>query len=99
MILSANILADTTTVTKVTISGEPVVVTKSGDMYTLPGSTTYTTKSDYYYLDVEGKKQVCYREVQSTFSGVNPVDLSIKIGNDVVTVHCYAYSPDYFIVQ
>lgn len=97
MIISFNLYADT--ITKVTISGEPVVVTKSGDFYMLPGSTTYTTKSDYYYLDVEGKKQVCYREVQSTFAGVDPVDLSLKIGSDTIAVYCYPSTSEYFIVQ
>lgn len=96
MIFSLNAFAD---VTKMTISGEPVVVTKSGNYYTLPGSTTYTTTSDYYYINADGTKEVCYREVQSTFGGMNPSDLSLKIGNDVVSVHCYTYSPDYFIVK
>jgi len=97
MILSLNTFADT--VTKMTISGEPVVVTKSGNFYTLPGSTTYTTTSDYYYINADGTKEVCYRDVQSTFAGINPSDLSLKIGNDIVSVHCYTYSPDYFIVK
>jgi len=91
--------ANTSTITKMTISGEPVVVTQSGTDYVLPGTTTYTTKSDYYFIDVNGKKQVCYREVQSTFAGINPVDLSLKIGNDTVSVKCYDFSLNYFIVQ
>lgn len=97
MIFSLNAFSET--VTKMTISGVPVVVTKSGNTYMLPGTTTYTTTSDYYYIDVNGEKQVCYRNVQSTFAGINPVDLSLKIGNDEVSVKCYTYSPDYFIVK
>lgn len=95
MLGSLNVFAD---VVKVNISGEPVTVMKSGDVYTFSGTTTYTTTSDYYYISVDGKRQVCYREVQSTFAGISPVDLSLKIGSDTVAVHCYDYSPEYFNV-
>lgn len=92
MILCLNTFADTTTVKTTTITGNPDEVTVSGNTYTLPATTTYTTKSDYYYVVTpEGNKQVCYREVQTTYSGTNPIDASLKIGNDLISVHCYAY--------
>lgn len=92
MILSLNVFADATTTTT-TITGTPVNVDVSGNTYTINGTTTYTTKSDYYYvMTPDGNKQVCYREAQSTYAGVNPVDVSLKIGNDLLSVHCYAYA-------
>jgi len=76
----------------VTITGDPVKIDKSGDFYVLPTGSTYTTTSDYYYVIVDGKNRVCYREAQpQTSASADLLDLSLKIGVDTVPVHCYIY--------
>lgn len=86
---------------KIIISGEPVVIEKSGDYYSFPtnSATTYSPRSDYYYVSVDGTQRVCYRETQPALAGVNLMDMSLKIGSDTVAVHCYTYSPEYFTTQ
>jgi hypothetical protein len=84
---------------KLTITGQPVTIERSGDYYVLPANTTYTATSDYYYVDVSGTKRVCYREVQPALASANLVNLSLRVGTDTVAVNCYTYTPDYFITQ
>lgn len=81
---------------KVVIKGEPVVIEKQGDMY-VPAST-FTT-SDYYYVSVNNTKRVCYQEVQPALAKIDMGIFAMKVGSDVVKVHCYDYSPDYFVIQ
>lgn len=84
---------------KMIITGQPVMVTKSGDAYKIPTTSTYTPTSDYYYVTVDNTRRVCYRDVQPGLSSVNSMDASLMIGTDKVPVHCYNYSADYFTVQ
>lgn len=92
---SLNVLA----ADKVIISGKPIVVTPNGSYYAVPADSSYTPRSDYYYVTVNGTDRVCYRETQPNLVGVNLLDLSLRIGSNNVTVHCYDYSPDYFTTQ
>lgn len=94
-VFSSSLLAE-----MVTIKGEPVVVEKQGDVYTVPTTATTVTSNDsYYYFTVDNTKRVCYKTVQPGLSSVDLGTLSVKIGQDTVSLHCYAFSPDYFTVQ
>lgn len=92
--LSANVLAD-----KIVIKGDPVVVEKQGEMYVVPSSATVTTvSSDPYLFTVNDTKEVCYKEVQPALAKVDLGIMKFKMGNDSVSMHCYTYSPEYFVV-
>lgn len=82
---------------KIVISGEPVVVEKQADVY-VP-ATTVTTSDGYYFFSVDNSKRVCYKEVQPSLAKVDLGLFAVKLGNDVVSLHCYDYSPDYFVVH
>lgn len=91
LLVSANTYAD-----KIIIKGEPVVVEKQGDVYMVP-STTVVSGPEYFFT-VNNTKQVCYKEVQPALSKVDLGIVAFKIGQDTVSLHCYTYSPDYFVV-
>lgn len=94
-VLAADIVA------KTTIKGEPVVVTEervgNDVVYVSP---SFTTKQDYYYVTMGKKQQVCYETVPDTLASVNAAGVfTFRIGGQPVSVHCYTYSPDYFVVE
>lgn len=91
LLLAGNAFAD-----KITISGEPVVVEQKGDVYVVPSTVK---SSDYYYFTVNNTKQVCYKEVQPALAKVDLGLMKFKMGEDTVEMHCYTYSPDYFVVS
>lgn len=82
---------------KVTISGSPVVIEKKADVY-VP-ATTVTTGSDYYYFTFDNSRRVCYKEVQPSLAKIDAGIFAVRVGPDVVRMHCYNYSPDYFVVE
>lgn len=81
---------------KITITGEPVVVREESGVY-VP-STAFTPSSDYYYVTVGDTRRVCYKEVQPALAKVDLGMMSMRVGDSTVQVHCYTYSPDYFVV-
>ena len=89
---SVNAFAD-----KVTISGDPVTLEKRGDVYYVPD--TYKTTSDYYYVNVDNTKRVCYGSAKPEFAQLHGSPLMVEIGGEKRTWQCYDYSPDYFTVQ
>ncbi len=89
-ILSANSYAD-----KIVVQGAPIVVQKEGTTYVVPSSTVV---SDRYFFKVGDERRVCYKEVQPALSKVELGPMAFKLGNDRIIVHCYTYSPDYFVV-
>lgn len=93
MLFSITAFAD-----KIIIQGEPIVVEQQGDVYVAPSATTITT-TDHYFFTVNNVKRVCYREVQPALANVDLIVMQFKIGHDVVKLHCYTYSPDYFVIQ
>lgn len=92
MLFSMSAFAD-----KVTITGEPIVVQEEAGVY-VP-STTVTMDQDYYYFTVDGTKRVCYRDVQPTLTQLTAQPFSVRIGGETVTLQCYDYNTEYFVVQ
>ncbi|QDP71625.1 hypothetical protein FOG18_03055 [Legionella israelensis] len=82
---------------KVVITGEPVVVHEIQGVY-VPTTTVVSTR-DYYYLTISGTNRVCYDETNPALVDVNVGEYRVRLGDHVVTLHCYEYSPQYFIVE
>lgn len=80
---------------KITITGEPVVVTEHGSVY-VPATTL--SPADSYFFSVDNAKRVCYKDVQPGLASVDLGVISVQVGADNVSVHCYTYSPDYFVM-
>lgn len=85
---------------KITIKGQPVVIEQQGEVY-VPATTTYTTVTtdDGYYFTVNNEKRVCYRTVQPGLASLDLGIFAVKLGPDTVSLHCYSYSPDYFVIE
>lgn len=83
---------------KIVVSGDPIMLEKQGDVYVTPSTTTVTTTEDRYFFTVDNRKQVCYREVQPALASVDLGVIGVKLGTDTVNLHCYSYSPEYFVV-
>ncbi|GGI88341.1 hypothetical protein [Legionella impletisoli] len=81
----------------ITITGEPISIHQEGDVY-VP-ATTVVAEKDYYYFTVDGAKRVCYHEVQPNLADLTVHPFQVRLGGDVVTLQCYDYSPQYFVVH
>lgn len=88
--LSSFANADKVVITETT----PVVVEQRGDVY-IPSSAVSSTQSDYVF-EVNDAKRVCYKEVQPGLSKIDLGTMTVRAGEDQVTLYCYDYSPDYF---
>lgn len=85
---------------KIVITGAPITVEEQNDVYVPQGTvTTTTTTSDYYYYTFGDTKRVCYKEVQPALVSMDAGVFKFKMGESVVSMHCYNYSPDYFVVE
>lgn len=82
---------------KIVVTGNPVVVEQQGDFY-VP-ATTVTSTNDYYYFTFGNTKRVCYREVQPALAKLDFIIFKVRVGSDVVSMHCYDYNADYFVVE
>lgn len=80
---------------RIVVTGDPVVLERSGDMYIAP-STIAASTDGYYYFTVNETKRVCYRTVQPSLAKVDLGPMNVRLGSDTVSLHCYTYSPDYF---
>lgn len=82
---------------KVVITGSPIVVHDEQGTYVT--TTTVDPGRDYYYFTIDGTNRVCYQQVNPSLVDLNAAMFKVKIGDDVVSLHCYDYSPDYFVIQ
>jgi len=95
---NASTTTTTTSTSKVTITGEPVVLQQEGDVYALPKG--YTTTNSYYYVTVDGTKRVCYLEKQPTLTVLDK-DLTlidVQVDGKKVKWNCYPFDETYFEV-
>ncbi|WP_133130624.1 hypothetical protein [Legionella yabuuchiae] len=79
---------------KVMITGEPVTLEHTGDVYQLPDDYSVTTS--YHYVTVNDTKRVCYAEKQPNFASLDVIDINVKVGGSEIVWHCYEYNPTYF---
>ena len=54
---------------------------------------------DYYYFSVDNTKRVCYKEIQTALAKIDAGLFAVQMGSDVVNLHCYDYSTEYFVVE
>lgn len=94
MLVSLPVLADD----KVVITGEPVVLEHTGDVYTLPSGYVETT-STYHYVTVDGSQRVCYAETQPSLASLDVMAINVSVGGDSVVWHCYETNPTYFEIK
>ena len=80
---------------RIAITGSPMVVTKNQDGVWVSGTALQPT-GDYYYLTMDNAKRVCYKEVNPALANLTPTPYNVKVGENVVSLQCYDYSPDYF---
>lgn len=82
---------------KVTITGEPVIIEKRGEIYYAP--ETYKPTVDYRYVTVDGKQRVCYLEKQPGLVNLDVLFLNLDIGGQKQGWNCYEANPEFFIIQ
>ncbi len=83
---------------KITLTGAPVVVTEQGGVY-VP-ATTVTTGQDHYFFTINDTRRICYEQVNPILpTKVNAGLFQVQIGDSVVSLHCYTYDPEYFVIQ
>lgn len=82
---------------KITITGSPIVVNEEQGTYVT--TTSVEPGRDYYYLTIDGSNRVCYQQVNPSLVSLNAAVFKVKLGNDVVSLHCYDSNPEYFVIQ
>ncbi len=84
-------------VDKVTITGEPVTLTKSGDMYMVPEGYNVTTA--YHYVTLDNTKRVCFADSRPDYASLNVMNVNVMVNGTKATWYCYEYNPDYFVID
>jgi hypothetical protein len=79
---------------KILISGVPVVLEKQKDNYSLPNN--YKMNTSYYYVIVDGARQVCYLDKQPELSALNIQMINVRIKSSLIDLVCYPFDPNYF---
>jgi hypothetical protein len=82
---------------KIIIRGHPIILEKQGDVYYVPGD--YKSTTTYYYVTVNGAKQVCYLEKQPTLSALNASTLEVNYNGSTLNWICYPLDVNYFQAQ
>nr|MBN5937158.1 hypothetical protein [Legionella anisa] len=79
---------------KIIITGQPIILEKQGDIYYVPSD--YQFSKTYYYVSVNGKRQVCYIDKQPELSALDTSTLQVSYSGSSVTWVCYPLDPNYF---
>ncbi|KTC91768.1 hypothetical protein [Legionella cincinnatiensis] len=79
---------------KIVIIGNPVILEKQGNFYYLPNRYTITTS--YYYVILDGVRQVCYIDKQPALSALNTKHIDVNYKGSTMTWICYPYDNNYF---
>lgn len=81
---------------KIIITGNPVALTKEGEVYTVPSD--FTATGDHFYVTVDGVNKVCFAKEQTTLTSLSPTVLDVKVSTTQVKWTCYPYDETYFTV-
>ncbi len=79
---------------KIIITGQPIILEKQGDIYFVPND--YATTTSYYYVSVNGERQVCYIDKQPELSALNTSTLEVNYNGSLLSWVCYPLDPNYF---
>lgn len=82
---------------RIVITGEPVVVREVQGIH-VP-TRTLIGMHDYYYLTIGGVNKICYEEVNPALADLNLGEYRVRLGGQVVVLHCYENDPRYFIIH
>lgn len=80
--------------TKIVITGEPIVLQKQGDVYYVPND--YKSTTSYYYVNLDGTRQVCYLDKQPELSALNTSTLQVNYNGSALSWVCYPLDTNYF---
>ncbi|KTD69985.1 hypothetical protein Lsan_0069 [Legionella santicrucis] len=79
---------------KIAIIGNPVILEKQGNFYYLPNRYTITTS--YYYVLLDGAREVCYLDKQPTLSALDTKYIDVNYRGSTMTWICYPFDNNYF---
>jgi len=96
-ILLLTILSGTSFAKKIVITGNPVVITQNGNVYTLPAG--FTLNAEYYYVTVDGVNKVCFSKPQADLKELPPTLLQVNNSGKTITWSCYNYDAQYFVIH
>ncbi|WP_174223914.1 hypothetical protein [Legionella bozemanae] len=79
---------------KIIITGQPIILEKQGDVYYVPSD--YKSTTSYYYVSVNGVRQVCYIDKQPELSALNTSTLEVNYNGSSLSWVCYPLDTNYF---
>ncbi len=79
---------------KIVITGQPIILEKQGDVYYVPND--YKSTTTYYYVNLNGTRQVCYIDKQPELSALNASTLEVNYNGSELTWVCYPLDLNYF---
>lgn len=97
IILSFALFSTVSYATRIIITGQPVVLEKQGDVYYVPHD--YKTTTSYYYVSLNGTRQVCYLDKQPDLTSLNTSTLQVNYNGSTLSWVCYPLDPNYFEAQ
>ncbi|MCE0724417.1 MULTISPECIES: hypothetical protein [Legionella] len=81
---------------KIIITGQPIILEKQGNIYYVPSD--YQSTQSYYYVSVNGKRQVCYIDKQPELSALDTSTLEVNYHGSSLTWVCYPFDSNYFVI-
>ncbi|QMT60876.1 hypothetical protein [Legionella sp. PC997] len=79
---------------KIVITGTPIFLEKQGDVYYVPND--YKSTKSYYYVNLNGARQVCYMDKQPELSALNHTTLEVNYIGSTLSWICYPLDTNYF---
>ncbi|KTD01836.1 hypothetical protein OQJ19_12685 [Fluoribacter gormanii] len=94
IIFSLTMLDAVSYANKIVITGTPIILEKQGDVYFVPND--YKSTTSYYYVSLNGARQVCYIDKQPELSALNTTTLEVNYNGSTLTWVCYPLDTNYF---
>jgi len=84
--------------TAMALTGNPNLVNEEQADAQMHAPTYQTSDygSNYYYVQIKGKQQICYNHEKSPVKGVNGVTVNAQIGHTIQKLYCYDANQEYF---
>lgn len=82
---------------KYTITGQPIILQKDGEIYVVPQQAKLTR--DFQYVNIDGKARACFLDKRADFVNLDVVTINVKVGADTAAWNCYSLDPTYFVIE
>lgn len=83
---------------KFTINVKPVPLIANGEYYSFPKN--YTELNELYHFVLVGSiKRVCFLNPKPEYASLDMLRILLDIHDTKLTWYCYAYNPDYFVLD